>query len=141
MVKGLGTILTNNVKWNKNTKHLAKRAYARMEILKQMSKLTKSVKDKNHIHKTYIRSVLEQSNVVWSSSITKKNKSDIEKVQKVTVRLIYNSNEPNKEIYIKKKFNLETLEVRREHLRSRFADKCVKNVKTKSMFKLNIKEH
>ena len=71
-----------------NTKHLVKRAYARMEILRQMSKFTKSVKDKNHIYKTYIRSVLEQSSVVWSSSITKKNKSELERVQKVAVRLI-----------------------------------------------------
>ena len=31
--------------------------------------------------------------------------------------------------------------MRREHLSSRFADKFVKNVKTKSMFKQNIKEH
>ena len=101
-IKLLGTILTNDLKWNKNTKHLVKRAYARMEILRQMSKFTKSVKDKNHIYKTYIRSVLEQSSVVWSSSITKKNKSELERVQKVAVRLIYNSNEPYKEIFKKK---------------------------------------
>ena len=37
-IKLIGTILTNNLKWNKNTKHLVKRAYARMEILRQMSK-------------------------------------------------------------------------------------------------------
>ena len=116
-----------------------KSIYARMEILRLMSKLTKSVRDKNHIYKKYIRSVLEQSSVVWSSSITKKNKSELEKVQKVAVRIIYNSNDPYKDIL--KKLNLETLQVRRVHLSSRFSDKCVKNVKSKSMIKPIIKEH
>ena len=98
--------------------------------LRQMSKFTKSVKDKNYIYKTYIRSVLEQSSVVRSSSITKRNKSELERVQKVAVRILYNSNEPYKEIF--KKLNLETLQLRREHLSSRFSEICVKNVKTKS---------
>ena len=73
----LGTILNNNLKWDKNTKLLVKRAYSRMEILRQISKFTKSIKDKTHIHKTYIRSVLQESSVVWSSSITQKNKKGI----------------------------------------------------------------
>ena len=64
-IKLLGTIITNNLKWDKNTKLLVKRAYSRMEILRQMSKFTNSVKDKVQIYKAYIRSVIEQSSVVW----------------------------------------------------------------------------
>ena len=56
-IKLLGTILTNNLKWDKNTKLLVKRAYSRMEILRQISKFTKSIKDKTHIYKTYIRAI------------------------------------------------------------------------------------
>ena len=48
-IKLLGTIITNNLKGDKNTKLLVKRAYSRMEILRQMSKFTNSVKDKVHI--------------------------------------------------------------------------------------------
>ena len=71
-MKLLGTIVTNTLKLDKNTKFLVKRAYARMELLRQISKFTKSVKDKMQIYKTYIRSVVEQSSVVWSSSLTQK---------------------------------------------------------------------
>ena len=60
----------------------------------------------------------------------RKTQSELERVQKVAVRLIHNSNEPYKEIL--KKLNLETLQLRREHLSSRFSEICGKNVKTKS---------
>ena len=49
------------------------RAYSRMEILRQLTKFTKSRQEKLQIYKVYIRSVLEQSSVIWNSSITKKN--------------------------------------------------------------------
>ena len=81
----LGTILTNDLKWNKNTKHLVRRAYARMELLLKMSEFTKSKQDKLHIYKTYIRSVLEQSCVVWILNITKHNERELERVQKVSI--------------------------------------------------------
>ena len=110
-----------------------------MEILRQISKFTKSIKDKTHIYKTYIRSVLEQSSVVWSSSISQKNKRELERVQKVAVRLITNSNKPYEEKL--KELQLETLQERREKLSLRFSNKCVKNARTKSMFQENIKDH
>ena len=50
-----------------------KKAYARMEILRQLTNITKSQKDKLQIYKVYIRSVLEQASVVWHSSLTKEN--------------------------------------------------------------------
>ena len=71
-----------------NTKFLVKRAYSRMELLRQLTNFTKSKKDKLQIYKVYIRSVLEQSSVVWGSSLSKKNERELERVQKVAVRLI-----------------------------------------------------
>ena len=72
-IKLLGTIITDDLKWGGNTKLLVKRAYARMELLRQMKNFTKSTKDKIQIYKIYIRSVIEQSCVVWNYNITKKN--------------------------------------------------------------------
>ena len=71
----------------KNTKFLVKRAYARMELLQKMKNFTKPTRDKIQIYKTYIRSVLEQSCVVWNYNITKKSERELEWVQKVAVRL------------------------------------------------------
>ena len=45
-MKLLGTVITNDLKWNKNTHFLVKKAYARMEILRQLTKFTKSTKDR-----------------------------------------------------------------------------------------------
>ena len=87
-IKLLGTYITNDLKWNKNTKYLVKRAYARMELLRQMTKFTKSTWDKLIIYKVYIRSILEQSSSVWNSSLTKRNERELERVQKVAVKLI-----------------------------------------------------
>ena len=55
--KLLGTFITDDLKWNKNTQFLVKRAYSRMELLRQMTKFTTSKKDKLQIYKIYIRSV------------------------------------------------------------------------------------
>ena len=35
--KLLGTIVTNDLKWDRNTEHIVKKSYARMEILRKLS--------------------------------------------------------------------------------------------------------
>ena len=50
--KLLGTKITDNLKWNKNTKHLIKRAYGRIELLRKMSEFTQSKEDRLHVYKT-----------------------------------------------------------------------------------------
>ena len=85
------------------------------------------------LYKTYIRSV------VWSSSLTQKNKKELERVQKVAVRLINKSELPYEENL--KLLNMETLNVRRQILSERFAEKCLKNKKTKNMFEENENNH
>ena len=137
--KLLGTIISDNLKWNKNTQFLVKRAYARMELLRQLNKFTKSTKDKIHIYKTYVRSVVEQSCVVWSSNLTTKNIKELERVQKVAIKLITNNKKTYKENL--KHLNIETLKERRNILSRRFAEKCVRNPRTKDMFQIKTKAH
>ena len=110
-----------------------------MELLRQLNKFTKSTKDKIHIYKTYVRSVVEQSCVVWSSNLTTKNIKELERVQKVAISLITN----NKKTYQEnmKHLNIETLTERRNILSKRFADKCIKNPKTTDMFKKRTIKH
>jgi len=69
-----------------------------------------------------MRSILEQSCVVWHSSLTQEN-SD-ERVQKGAVRKILGGNyEEYQEALIK--IDLDTLNSRREELCKPFAKKCV----------------
>ena len=138
-MKLLGTIISDDLKWNKNTSYLVKKAYSRMEILRRIKYFTNSTTDKLHIYKTFIRNNLEQSSVVWGSSISKKNDKDIERVQKVTVNLILNKNHSYKEAL--DILNIPTLRQRRKMLSARFAEKCSTNEKTKNMFRITRKKH
>ena len=92
-----------------------------------------------HIYKTYIRSVLEQSCVVWNYNLTKKNERELERVQKVAVRLILGNYESYKEAL--QNLGLDSLKERRNILCIRFAEKCTKNPKTKDIFETTTKEH
>merc|ERR1712141_734593 len=69
------------------------------------------------------------------SAITKEEESDIERVQKVCLKIILKQDCISYEQALEK-VNLQTLVERREKLSLNFARKCLKNDKTKSMFPL-----
>ena len=71
--KLLGVIVTNDLKCDENTTNLVKRANARLELLRKVASFTNSIEDKKSIYILYIRSILEQSSVVWHSSLTEEN--------------------------------------------------------------------
>ena len=85
------------------------------------------------IYLTYIRSVLEQSAVVWHSGLTVKNRRDLERVQKTAVRVILKTKYTN---YKEgpRKLKIETLDQRREKLCLKFAQNCLKNEKVRNFF-------
>ena len=56
--------------------------------MRKVSEFSISIDDKREIYILYIRSVLEQSSVVWHSSLNNEDVDDLEKVQKAAVRLI-----------------------------------------------------
>ena len=66
----LGVVLTNNLSFEKNTESIVKNAYKRMIMLHKLSQFGISVADMLNIYVLYIRSVVEQSCVVWHSSVT-----------------------------------------------------------------------
>ena len=79
---------------------------------------------------------MEQSSVVWHSSLTRQNTTALERVQRVAVRIILEGKHSYKEgLTI---LNIPTLKERREILTARFANKCLKNKNTSDIFKLNI---
>ena len=133
--KLLGTIITNDLKWDRNTHELVKKAYKRMQLLYTAVQYTTSINDLRTIYITFIRSILEHSSVVWHSSLTVKNIRDLERIQKMAVRIIMGR---NFESYEKgrKILNLETLKERREKLCIKFAQKCTENEKLKNWFPL-----
>ena len=138
--KLLGTVITDDLKWEENTKHLIKRANARMELLRRVSAFSPSDEDMKTIYILFIRSLLEQSATVWHSSLTEQDSAELERVQKSAVRIILG----NRYVGYKKslqKLGLLSLNERREELCLNFARKCLKNPRTEHMFPLNVKSH
>ena len=138
--KLLGTIISNDLKWHKNTQFLVKKAWGRMQLLRSISSFKASIKDKLDIYKKFIRSHAEQSCTVWTSGLTKGNEKDIERIQKSAVRLILGKKYTTYSEALEK-LNIKTLKERRKILCVKFAQKCLKEKKTKGMFRRNTKEH
>ena len=138
--KLLGTIVTNNLKWHKNTERIIKKANARMQILRVSSNFTSKWADLKQIYISYIRSHLEQSCTIWHSSLTDDNANDLERVQKCALKIILKENYKNYQQALNL-IELESLENRREFLCLKFAKKSLKNKKMKSVFIPNIKSH
>merc|ERR1712055_523176 len=129
----LGTVITDNLTWDRNCEELTKKAYKRMQLLNCVASFTKSRQDLKHIYLTFIRSVLEQSAVVWQSSLTEKNKKDLERVQKVAVKIIMGTKFLSHKEGLRT-LNIQSLDTRRTNLCLRFAKNCLKNEKMKDLF-------
>ena len=127
--KLLGTIITNNLKWDRNTEHIVKKAYARMEILRKLSSFQAPETDMKQVYIAYIRSLLEQSSNVWHSSLSVENKTDLERVQKIALTIILKDKYKNYQNALPF-LELDTLKDRRQQLCLSFAKQCLKNKKT-----------
>ena len=138
--KLLGVILTHDLKWSKNTSYLIKRANARMEILRKLSSFNAPIKDMIVTYFLYIRSILEQSCVIWHSTLSEEDSINLERVQKNALRNIlkekYESYENARKI-----LKIETLYERREKLLKIFGKKCLKLEQTNYLFPLNDRTH
>lgn len=114
---------------------ITRNAYKRMSILHNLVSFGLPVAELVNIYVLYIRSVVENCAVVWSSSLTQANVLAIERVQKVSLRIILGENYLNYENALKIT-QLKTLCERRKKLCLNFAKQCVKNPKTKDMLPL-----
>ena len=77
---------------------------------------------------------------MWYSSLSAKNRKDLERVQKAAVRVILQGNYKSYKKGLKT-LNIETLENRRETLCLKFAKNCLKNEKVKNFFPQSETKH
>ena len=131
----LGSVLEDNLSWQANTNHIVRQAYKRMSILQNLYSFSVPLQDLVEIYILYIRSVIENSAVVWHSSLTQGQAMEIERVQKVALKIILKSDyiDYNNALSIT---CLPTLLDRRIQLCKTFAVKCTRNSKTSDMFPL-----
>ena len=132
----LGVIIRNDLKWHSNTDLIVKKAYQRMIILHNLFNFDLAVEEMLDIYILYIRSVVENSAVVWHSALTLGEELDIERIQKCALRIILN------DVYTDYPTALEitgltSLKERRIKLCKSFAEKCVKTGRHSDMFPKN----
>ena len=129
--KLLGTVISNDLKWDLNTKSLVKKANARMELLRKVAEFGTPQEDLKTIFILFVRSLLEQSATVWHSSLSQENIDDLERVQKSACKVI-----------LQEKYRgYKTLAERRTSLCLSFALKCTRHKKVSNMFPKNNKMH
>ena len=138
--KLLGTIITDGLKWDENTKYIVKKANQKMRMLHKFSKFTKNKSHIMHIFKSQVRSVLEYCSTVWHSSLTESDSKDIERIQKAAVKLIMGKNYQGYSDSLNF-LKLDSLHERRKKNALKFAKKSVMNEKFSSFFPKNPEGH
>ena len=130
-----GTIITDDLKWRRNTEYLVKKANQRMKMLHIASKFTSKFSDLKTIYKLFIRSILEQSAVVWHSSLHIKDSDELERVQKSATKIIMGNKYSDYDNALKF-LQIDRLSERRKKLCLNFAKKCIKHEKAGKIFPL-----
>ena len=121
-MKILGTIISNDLSWNSTTKIIIQKVHKRMQFLKKIQSFGATTNEMVNLWIIYCCSVLEQSAIVWSSSLTAENKADIEQTQKSFGKMILKNKYTSYQDSLLK-LNLPTLEERRNELSLKFAKK------------------
>ena len=139
-MKILGTIVDNKLSWDDNCSMIIKKVNARMQLLRSVHSFGASTKEMVHLWTVFCRSVLEQSCVVWHSTLTLDNRDDLERTQKTFAKLVLREKYANYETALIL-LNLDTLEMRRNELCLRFAKAGIKFNKLSDLLPLNDKKH
>ena len=134
--KLLGVVITNDLKWEENTSVILKKANARMQLLRKCATFTKDKSELTNIYILFIRSILEQSCVVWHSSLNKEDSDNLERIQKSAVKVILQEDYSEYTDGLHQ-LKLESLYNRRMSLCKNFAQETSKHEKLKHMFPKN----
>ena len=87
----------------------------RLLLLNKASEFTSDILELRQIYIIFVRSVIEQSAVVWNSSLTQENAYDLERVQKNALKIILKENFITYEDALQK-LKLQSLQERRDML-------------------------
>ena len=86
--KIVGVWVTTWLDWDKNTREICKRAYARLTMLTKLKYVGVPREDLITIYILYIRSLLEYCSTVWHSTLTTDQSNNLERVQKLCLKII-----------------------------------------------------
>ena len=139
-MKILGTVINSNLSWDDNCNAIIKKVNARMQLLRNIYSFGATTHEMVHLWVVFCRSVVEQSCVVWHSSLTKENNDDLERTQKTFSKMLLREKYVDYENALTI-LNLETLESRRQYLCEKFAKNGIKHKKLEDLLPENEKNH
>ena len=120
--KLVGVIISDDLRWQKNTDYICQKARGKLWTLRRMKKMNLG---QSHIFDVFtkeVRSLLELAVPVWHSGLTKLQAAQIERVQKTALRIILGDDYVSYNVACLL-LDVETLESRRELLCLNFARK------------------
>ena len=140
VVKLLGIILTEDLKYEENTNYICKRAFARISMVTKLKYVGVPLKDLIDVYILFVRSLLEYCSVVWHSSLTLEQSYNIERVQRTALKVILGGNYSDYDSALKE-CGLESLFDRRESRCLTFGLRCLKHPKHQAMFPMHEDEN
>ena len=136
----LGTIISNDLKWEANTQFLVKDSNKRLRLLHNAYKFTRNKQHLKQIYMLQVRCKLEQAAPVWHHSLTKAEISSLERVQRAACRIIFGDRYKSYEDSLQV-LKMDSLENRRNKLTLSFAKSSLKLDKMRKLFPLNDSNH
>ena len=145
-LKLLGVILSNDLKWSKNTAQICSKGNQRFYFLRKLKQFGLSKEELLHGWMTMIRPITEYAAPLWHSSLTDADTKKLEKLQKRALGLVLGTTYiDNKRYYTfgnkhlsyteaLEKTGLVSLDKRREILTGKFALDAVKSKRHNDIF-------
>ena len=125
-MKIVGVILSENLSWFKNTQYICDKARQKLWIIRRMLQYNLNIETMFDVYIKEVRSILELAVPVWHSGLTRRQSSDIERIQKIAFKIILGVEYKNYDQACKM-LSTQTLEDRRTKLCLKFARKNLKS--------------
>ena len=135
-----GVWITDNLKWEKNTREITRNSFARMSMITKLKYVGVGREDLLDVYILFIRSLTEYCAVVWHSSLTVELTAMIERIQKICLKVILGEDYTDYTAALELT-SLKTLYQRREDRCLKFAKKCLKHPLNNRLFPLNTNKH
>jgi hypothetical protein len=135
-IKLVGVWITTWLDWDKNTREICKKAYARMTMLTKLRYVGVPMDDLITVYILYVRSLLEYCSVVWHSTLTVEQSQNLESVQKLCLKVILGDEYPGYDNALEIS-GLEKLSTRREERCLKYGLKSLLHPVHSKMFPVN----
>ena len=131
--KLLGIQISSDLRWFSNTKSIYTKAMSKMWLLRRMRSLKMEPQIILDYYIKEIRSLAEQGVAVWNSGLTKGQINDLEKIQKVALKIILFENYRSYDLACSL-FNIERPSDRRLSLDTNYAVKLYQSDRSDQFF-------